>query len=261
MFNRSGVGGFGQPGGRSISVMSVVTEVKIALLQALLGSAAWLVLAFILHRVVAINAGDAIIAAHPETFAAVVAVQTFIWRADLVVITLVHLGGLGVAMAANVLNPNWPPPFAAQNPVDVVFPRYLRALLGMGWLRRDPEKESPVQNQNSPIPAVAVQPMAVTLEWNANGNARKKRRATIALYSDEWQGLATLAADDRHFSTRELATVLGDKRAREVLTALRAARLVESRGNSTTAIDPLMAWLKSGGSKHLHPGDNGIITI
>lgn len=265
--------GMGRPGQRVSSTQGMTTEVQIPVVQWLVSVGALLLVALIIQRLVVVPVGDWYLAAHPTKFVAVVGVQNIVFNVMFIFALVFPTFYLGMSMLTNVINPNLPAPMAAQDPNDVKLPAVVRVAMGYGaalpWplsafakvlsaTRRD---EPSAQPQNSPIPAVAIEPCAVTLEWNDGGNERAKRRATVALYADEWAGLATLAADDRHFSTRELATVLGDPRAREVLTALRAARLVESTGKSTTAITPLMAWLKANGSKSLHLGDNGLTTI
>ena len=264
MFNRGGYGGgFGrQPGQFSYSAMNVVTEVTIAVRQAAVGAVAWLFVAFVLQRVVVINAGDAIIAAQPAAYPAVVAVQTLIWRSWIVITALVHVGGLGVAMAANVLNPNWPPPFAAQTPADVVFPRYLRWLLGMGWLRSEKVEAQAMDAPTAQVEAPETRAVEATLLFRADDNDRKTYRGVVTLFTEEWERLGAMAQKRANFSVRELHRAgFRSPRDRDVAKMLSNARLTVGVGRDVVPVESFRRWLAVNGWQRPTLPDGETVTV
>lgn len=273
--------GMGRPGQRVSSAQGMTTEVQIPVVQWLVSVGALLLVAFIIQRRVVVPVGDWYLAAHPAKFSAVVRIQNIVFNVMAVAALVLPTFYLGMSMLTNVINPNLPAPMAAQDPNDVKLPAVVKIAMGYGaalpWplsafasviagaLRRDDTPQATAQQ--SPIPAVAVEPSKVRFQWFLNGNKRERRFADVALFTEEWQWLADLArktkaGDKMHVSKRALETVnFSDGRARELSAALIECGLADGRGNSTTAIAPLLAWLRTDGRRKLHPGDNGVVSI
>jgi len=255
MFN--GMRGFGAPGGREQRFSNTETEVRIPLKQTVYAIGALIVVAFIIQRGVVIPLAVRLCAGRSWCQPLQIAVFNALWR----LAVALPLALYAYANVLNVLDPNWTPPrSAAPAETGPFVPGFLRWPLR--WLGRT-AKVPETQNYNAPTAtATAETPREFTLEWCEHGNKRAKRRATVGLFLDDWRLLGVLAqSENARFSVRALQDAgFKQPRDREILALLKEVALVESRGNSTTAIEPFRLWLASAGHDH-SPKPGEVISI
>jgi len=253
----SGMRGFGAPGGREHRVSSIETEVRIPLRQTVYAISALWAVSFVVQRGLVLPVTVALFAGRTWLPALQSALFLVMWRVSIVIPLWLY----AYANVLNVLDPNWTPPrSAAPAETGPFVPAFLRWPLR--WIGRATDPQ-PAQNYNAPTAtATAETPRQFTLEWCEQGNRRTKRRATVGLFLDDWRLLGAMAqSETARFSVRALQEGgFKQPRDREILALLKEVALVESRSNSTTAIEPFRLWLASAGYDH-SPKPGEVVSI